>query len=269
MVFSLCRAPARVLLVSVLLAVSACDPSEGGAGGDPWTTLDGWAEHEEEAVRIAGLVDEVSVEGGVWVIRAPDGQEWAPIELPDAFRIEGAGVVADVRTRPDLLSMGMRGTLVEILRIRHGSVPGIDEEDGAAPSVEPAAARTEAPARLVGEWRIAEAHLPGVNTGADDARRWIGQTVQYGSTFAYGPNGECGAAVFDARRVELDGLLSGAYGVPRESLPPVAEVDEAILVEVRCEGGAWTALGATVLLLDDGTALTPWNGAFLTLERAR
>ncbi|MEK9501961.1 hypothetical protein [Gaopeijia maritima] len=268
MVFSLCRAPARVLLVSVLLAVSACDPSEGGAGGDPWTTLDGWTAHGDEAVRIAGLVDEVSVEGGIWVIRSPNGEEWAPIELPEPFRIEGAGVVADVRPRPDLLSIGMRGTLVEVLRIRHGSVPGVDDAEEGAP-VESAAARTEAPARLVGEWRIVEAHLPGVSTGPADAGRWIGQTVQYGSTFAYGPNGECGAAVFDARRVELDGLLSGAYGVPRESLPPVAEADEAILVEVQCDGGAWTALGATVLLLDDGTALTPWDGAFLTLEGAR
>lgn len=260
------RAGLRAFVFCVVALLPACDARDRGAGADPWTTLDGWPRHEEEAIRVVGTVDEVSVEGGIWIIRAPDGAEWAPVDLPEPFRIEGAGVVTDVRERPDLLSIGMRGTLVEILRIRHGSVPGGAEEGGGDAVIAPVASRSDAPAPLVGEWRIAAAHLPGVSTGPTAAERWIGETVRFGSTFAFGPNGECGTATFETRRADVDALLSGTFGVPRESLAPVAEVDEVILVEVFCNGTSWNALGATVLLLEEGTALTPWDGAFLTLE---
>lgn len=267
------RVGARALVACLLLSIAACEVGDGGAGGDPWTALEGWPRHEEEAIRVTGTVDEIGVEGGVWVIRAPGGEEWAPIELPEAFRIEGAGVVADVRRRPDLLSIGMRGSLVEVLRIRHGSVPEADDaalagDAGIEAATSPAAGTAaEAPARLVGEWRIVDAHLPGVSTGAAAAERWFGRTIQYGRTFAFGPNGECSTATFETRRADVDGLLSGGYGIPRESLPPLAEADEVIVAEVRCGGATWDALGGTVLLLDDGRALTPLDGAFLSLER--
>lgn len=258
---------ARVVCIAgwTLAALAACGPTDRTSGGDPWTTFAGWEEHAEESFQIVGTVRERDLEGGIWVIRAPDGEEWAPLGIPEDFRVDGAGVVADVRTRPDLMSFAMVGEIVEILRIRHGSVPAGSEGEVPADVLPPASG--EAPSALLGEWRIVEAHLPGISTGRAAAERWIGRSVEYGRTFSFGPNGECTSATFDARRSGVDALLSGRYGIPSESLPPVAEAESVVVVEVHCDGAFWNGLGATVLLLDDGRALTPWDGAFLVLER--
>lgn len=110
-----------VLLVVLGVVGGGCEARESAAVADLWTTLPGWPAHEAEAIRVVGVVESTDAARDLWVIRDAQGAEWAPLELPPPFRVEGAQVVTDVRRRPDLLSIGMTATLVEILRIRHGT----------------------------------------------------------------------------------------------------------------------------------------------------
>lgn len=261
--------PLRSVLFAGALGAVACGSPEGSAVGDPWTTLDGWEEHQGSAIDVVGVVEWREIEGGTWVIREPGGAVWAPVNLPASFQIDGAGVVADVRLRPDLMSIGMTGELVEILRIRHGAVP-------TAPSPAPAGAPEPEPAGPVpgsgifGEWRVVDAHQPGVSAmGASRAASWRGRAFFYGPGEARSPDGECVEASFSERTVSIDALLSGQYGVPPETLPPVAGLDEVAVVDVRCGGASWNAAGQTVVVLDDRRALTPWDGVFFELHRTR
>ena len=101
------------------------------------------------------------------------------------------------------------------------------------------------------------------------AASWRGRALEYGPRSARSPNGDCVEASFSERTVDVDALLSGQYGVPPESLPPVAGLDEVRVIDVRCAGASWAAVGQTVLLLDDRRALTPWDGVFFELRRTR
>lgn len=82
----------------------------------------GWVELSTDStgptVQIAGAVHRLDVEGGVWVIRDAQGTTYQPANLPEAFRKEGTLVEAVARRSNNLVSIGMAGTLVELLRIR-------------------------------------------------------------------------------------------------------------------------------------------------------
>jgi heat shock protein HslJ len=67
---------------------------------------------------IVGTVHRLDIEGGVWVIRDSQGVAYQPTNLPAAFQREGLAVEGVARRRNDLVSIGMAGTLVELLRIR-------------------------------------------------------------------------------------------------------------------------------------------------------
>lgn len=251
-------------------ALSACGPSERPSVGDPWTTLEGWEEHGESAVNVAGYVEHREVEGGVWVIREPGGTTWSPVNLPEAFQIDGAGVVADVRLRPDLLSIGMVGELVEVLRIRHGAVPEARDDAVGTTAVAVDGGGAGPGADLFGEWRVVDSHVPGVSAMSESrAASWRGRALIYGPSSATSPNGDCAEASFAERSSSVDALLSGEFGVPPETMPLLADRDEVRVVDVRCRGASWDAVGQTVLLLDERRALTPWDGVFFELRRTR
>lgn len=261
--------PIRSVMLAGALGAAACGSPEGSAAGDPWTTLDGWEEHQGSAIEVVGVVEWREIEGGTWVIRESGGAVWAPVNLPESFQIDGAGVVADVRLRPDLMSIGMTGELVEILRIRPGAVAGAPSAaPGGTPEAEPAGPVPGSD--IFGEWRVVDAHQPGVSAMAGSrAANWRGRAFVYGPRQARSPDGDCVDVSFSERTVSIDALLSGQYGVPPESLPPVAGLDEVAVVEVRCGGASWNAVGQTVVLLDDRRALTPWDGVFFELHRTR
>jgi hypothetical protein len=95
------------------LLVAAC--ASGGSGG--------WVELKTESsqgatLKLAGTVHRLDIEGGVWVIRDAQGTNYQPTNLPDAFRTEGMSVEAEARRRDNLVSIGMTGTLVDVVRIR-------------------------------------------------------------------------------------------------------------------------------------------------------
>jgi len=71
--------------------------------------------------RLAGTIEYLDLEGGLFVIRAEDGAQYTPLNLPADFRVDGLAVEADVRRRDDVATIGMVGPLLELLRIRRGS----------------------------------------------------------------------------------------------------------------------------------------------------
>ena len=66
---------------------------------------------------VDGTILKLPVEAGCWVIRTLEGTEFEPINLTDEYRAEGTRVRALLRTRSDMASACMVGTIVEIANI--------------------------------------------------------------------------------------------------------------------------------------------------------
>lgn len=86
-------------------------------GGQGWVELA--SEADGPTIRITGTVEHQEVEGGVWIIRTDEGK-YQPMNLPPAFQVDGMAVEAEAVRRTDMVSIGMVGPLVELLRIRQG-----------------------------------------------------------------------------------------------------------------------------------------------------
>jgi hypothetical protein len=102
-------------LVAGVVVLGAC--ASGGAG-DGWTELAASAGSSAPPVRITGTVRYLDVEGGLYVIADANRTRFSPTNLPQEFRTDGLPIEADARQRTDLVSVGMAGPLVELLRIR-------------------------------------------------------------------------------------------------------------------------------------------------------
>lgn len=107
------------------LVLSSC----ASTGSNGWVELEPRAAGSGATFHITGTVHHSDLEGGVFVIRNAEGTQYSPLNLPDAFRMDGLAVEADARRRDDMASIGMVGPLVELLRIR--SRPGGDASVGA------------------------------------------------------------------------------------------------------------------------------------------
>jgi hypothetical protein len=71
-----------------------------------------------DAIEVTGTVVYVNLEGGFFAIHGDDGSKYNPINLPEAFRKDGLKIKALVRPRPDVMSIHMAGSIVEIIGIR-------------------------------------------------------------------------------------------------------------------------------------------------------
>lgn len=91
--------------------------SSSPVGAPSWVELA--SEADGPTIRITGTVQHQEVEGGVWVIRTDEGR-YQPMNLPPAFQVDGMAVEAEAVRRTDMVSIGMAGPLVELLRIRRG-----------------------------------------------------------------------------------------------------------------------------------------------------
>ncbi|MGH8646061.1 MAG: META domain-containing protein [Gammaproteobacteria bacterium] len=78
----------------------------------------------EPVLHITGTVQRLDLEGGLVVIRDAEGTQYNPINLPEAFRVEGMAVEAEAQRRDDVASIGMIGPIIELLRVRKR--PGAD-----------------------------------------------------------------------------------------------------------------------------------------------
>lgn len=99
-------------------------------GGERWVELGTPSPDSGSIQRITGTVHHLDVEGGLFVIRDAAGTQYNPTNLPEAFRQEGMAVEADARRRDDMMSTGMAGPMIELLRVRQRSgeavsVPGL------------------------------------------------------------------------------------------------------------------------------------------------
>ena len=106
------RVPGSVFLSCLAALLIAC-------------TAVGWVDLEAPAAaeagpefRLTGTIEYLDLEGGLFVIRAEDGVQYNPLNLPADFRVDGLAVEADARRRDDVATIGMVGPVLELLRIR-------------------------------------------------------------------------------------------------------------------------------------------------------
>src|SRR6267142_902880 len=69
-------------------------------------------------INVTGTVTHYDLEGGFWAIKGDDGRTYDPVAgLPTEFQKEGLRVRMEAVPRPDMVSVHMVGTLVEIKKI--------------------------------------------------------------------------------------------------------------------------------------------------------
>jgi hypothetical protein len=85
---------------------------------NPWVVLPETADTTGTQVTIAGTVHYTDVEGGVYSIRAEDGTNYDPTNLPAEFKKDGLAVEAEARTQPAMVGINQVGPIVTLIRIR-------------------------------------------------------------------------------------------------------------------------------------------------------
>ena len=65
----------------------------------------------------AGTIHRIDAEGGIYVIRAADGTEYRPKELPAEYRVEGMAVDVKAQLNDDVATKDMVGQPIDLLEI--------------------------------------------------------------------------------------------------------------------------------------------------------
>ena len=115
-----------------------------------------------------------------------------------------------------------------------------------------------------GSWRVTGASTPGVAAASSEtAQGSAGTAVEFSARSAsYGDN-RCSGPSYTRRWLSPATFLE-AYGVDPRQLSLSGQQIE--FVDVTCESGALNQ-GSTLIVRDDGTMLTVWDGAFYVLGR--
>ncbi len=87
-----------------------------------WVVIDPPPDGTGQAVTIVGTVRHLDLEGGLYVISSAEGTNYNPTNLPAIFRVDGKAVEAEGRQRDDMVSIGMVGPIVDLVRIRERPV---------------------------------------------------------------------------------------------------------------------------------------------------
>jgi hypothetical protein len=102
-----------VRLFAAILVFAACAKATQGS----WTELK--PEHAGgPTFHLTGTVSRLDIEGGLWVIKSSDGDQYNTLNLPQEFQVEGTAVEADARRRENVVSNPAVGPKIDILRIR-------------------------------------------------------------------------------------------------------------------------------------------------------
>jgi heat shock protein HslJ len=127
-----------------------------------------------------------------------------------------------------------------------------------------------APSSLAGIWTIVGHHVPGVSalTG-DQARARYGESLRLTEQVAVSAGDRCAEPRYSTRQVPAAGYLAEQFRLAPGSLAPLAARNQLRVMEVRCAGSPWPALGATLIELDRDRALAPRDGVFFELRRDR
>lgn len=116
----------RVLaLLAAALMLSSCASTDENT----WGELKSARLSAGPMMEITGTVTRSDLEGGLYLIRDAEGKNFNPTNLPQALRIDGLAIEATAQRRDDLVSIGMVGSLVDLVRIRQrfdstGSISG-------------------------------------------------------------------------------------------------------------------------------------------------
>ena len=143
-----------------------------------------------------------------------------------------------------------------------------DPAPAASPKT-PAAAPAEETFDPIGTWTVVAHYMPGISAMNDDAAKaHYGQTLQLTETAAISSAEHCAAPKYPTRDVPTEAFLASEFNLPPESLKPLEGRDQLTIVEISCDGAAWTAFGSLLLVVDTDHAFTPWDGVFFVLERS-
>ena len=69
-------------------------------------------------IHFTGKVVHLEIEGGFWGLKADDGKNYDPLDMPSQFEIEGMRVEATLRAEKDIATIHMWGTPVRVLEIK-------------------------------------------------------------------------------------------------------------------------------------------------------
>jgi hypothetical protein len=102
-----------VRLVAAMVFLAACHKATQG----PWMDLNPPGQGGP-TFHLSGTVSRLEIEGGLWLIKATDGEQYNVINLPRDFQVEGTPVEADARRREHVVSSPAVGATIDLLRIR-------------------------------------------------------------------------------------------------------------------------------------------------------
>jgi hypothetical protein len=110
-------------LLLALVAGAACSPDGAPrvgpvSGPYPAKPTEVLRPADRDRVLLRGTIHHVDAEGGVYVIRTEDDQQYRLVELPQKFQQEGLQVEIDGLRHDDVLTKDMAGQAVDILEIR-------------------------------------------------------------------------------------------------------------------------------------------------------
>lgn len=115
------RALLQVVGVTLLMTLS-CRPAPPDGGNEatrPDTTASAVPPATTTAMRVAGTIHSVNVEGGCWRFDAQNGSHYEILKssAPSGLLQDGKQVTLTVKPRPDLMSTCMVGPIVEVVRV--------------------------------------------------------------------------------------------------------------------------------------------------------
>lgn len=158
---------------------------------------------------------------------------------------------------------------------RPASVPRESRELDSADAAQTDAAATAPDAAtgdaevVFGNW-IVTGHRFGAVSALDDntAVQLHGRTLSFSADRVESGADVCASPRFQVREAGLlEFLLTEFRSSPVDLGLTVAADSRVTVVDTDCIDQPWTTLGSRVLVLPDGSALAPWDGAFFELSR--
>ena len=100
-----------------------------------------------------------------------------------------------------------------------------------------------------------------------EAARWHGRTLRLDRDLAATEGSRCEGPEYVPRTVARDSLLGTEYHLPPGALPALDSAERLTVLQVRCAGSPWTAMGGRLIAAGSMRAFAPWDGVFFELER--
>jgi uncharacterized membrane protein len=148
--------------------------------------------------------------------------------------------------------------------------PAPPAEDAVAPPPAQVPAADSTTPDLAGAWTVVGHRIPGVSAMSErEAARWHGRTLRLDLAQAVSEESHCDRPSYATRRVVPESLLGREFQLPPGRLPSLAALDSLTLLEVRCAGSPWNAMGGRLIGIDSARAYAPWDGVFFELTRSR